>query len=123
MISVLVAIVLLGVAVIAMSSSSAFLTSVQTDASERSTAAAIGVAYMEQVKNRAPVELTSEAPVRVDETGAEDEGGAFVRSLTVTEEPSAPDAVRATVRVRYPAGLGRTRTTEFVTVIYRGNQQ
>jgi type II secretory pathway component PulJ len=122
-ISVLVATVLLAVAVIALSSSSAFLTSMQTDASERSTAASIGIAYMEEVKTRAPAGLASESPVRVNEAGEADAAGAFVRWLTVSIEPSVPDAVRAVVEVEYPAGLGRTRTTEFVTVIYRGNQE
>jgi hypothetical protein len=46
-----------------------------------------------------------------------------VRSLTVTEDPSAPDVVKATVDVEYPAGLGRTGRVEMVTVIYRGNEQ
>lgn len=122
MISLLVAVVLLAIAVTALSSSSAFLASVQTDASERSTAAAIAVAHMEEIKTRPSIALVSEGPVRVDATGAENEAGAFVRTLTVGPEPGVPNAVRATVRVRYPAGFGRTRTIELVTVIYKGSE-
>jgi Tfp pilus assembly protein PilV len=120
MVSVLVAMVLIAVAAVALSSSSAFMASLQTDASVRANAASIAIGYMEGVKMRRPADLASEEPVRVNETGVPDEGGAFVRSLTVVREESVPDALRATVEVRYPAGFGRTRTVELVTVIDRG---
>ncbi len=120
LVSVLVAMVLIAVAAVALSSSSAFMASLQTDASERATAAAIAIGYMEDVKMRDPSRLTSEEPVRVNGTGAADAGGAFVRSLTVVREESVPDALRATVEVEYPAGFGRRRTVELVTVIDRG---
>ena len=121
LISVLVAMVLLAVGVVALSSSSAFLMSMQTDTSIRSTATSIAIAYMEDTKRRPPRALTSEGPTRVDEIGLETDGGLFVRSLTVGEDPSAPDVVKATVEVRYPAGLGRIGRVELVTLIYRGN--
>jgi hypothetical protein len=119
-VSVLVAIVLIAIGVVALSSSSAFMVSLQTDAAERSRASAIGVAYMERVKTRPPDEIVTEAPVRVDETGAPAADGAFIRSLTVEPEPSASDAVRATVEVNYPSGFGRRRTLELETVIFTG---
>ncbi|NIR45506.1 MAG: hypothetical protein GWN99_13955 [Gemmatimonadetes bacterium] len=119
-VSVLVAIVLIAIGVVALSSSSVFMVSLQTDAAERSRASAIGVAYMERVKTRPPSELVSEDPVRVDETGTPDPDGAFVRQLIVKPEPDLNDAVRATVEVVYPSGLGRTRTLELVTVIFTG---
>ncbi|UCF18380.1 MAG: prepilin-type N-terminal cleavage/methylation domain-containing protein [Gemmatimonadota bacterium] len=120
LVSVLVAMVLIAVAAVALSSSSAFMASLQTDASERATAAAIAIGYMEDVKMRRPTDLASEEPVRVNGTGAPDVGGAFVRSITVEREESVPDALRVTVAVDYPAGFGRTRTVELVTVIDRG---
>lgn len=120
MISVLVAVVLLAVGIVALSSSSAFIVSMQTDAAERSRASAIAVAYMEQVKARPPTELSTESPVRVDEIGEPNDNGAFVRSLVVVPEASTPDVVRATVEVTYPSGFGRTRTLELVTVIFTG---
>ncbi len=119
-VSVLVAIVLLAIGVVALSSSSAFLVSLRTDASARATAASIATSYMEEVKRRPPRELASEEPVAVSETGAVDEEAVFVRALTVAPEPGVADAVRATVSVRYPAGFGRTRTVELVTIIYQG---
>jgi Tfp pilus assembly protein PilV len=121
-VSVLVAIVLIAIGVVALSSSSAFMVSLQTDAAERTRASAIALAYMEQVKTRLPTSIATEAEVAVNETGTEDTGGRFLRSLTVVEEPDTPDAVRATVEVQYPSGFGRRRTLELVTVIYVGNE-
>ena len=119
-VSVLVAIVLIAIGVVALSSSSAFMVSMQTDAAERTRASAIAVTYMEQVKTRSPAELISDGPLQVNETGEPDADGAFVRTLTVIPEPSTNDAVRATVEVNYPSGFGRRRTLELVTVIYTG---
>lgn len=120
-VSVLVAIVLLAIGVVAISASSAFMVSLQTDASERARATAIAVTYMEEVKMRAPASLISEDTVKVNGTGMPDAEGAFLRTLLVIAEPSVPDALRATVEVRYPAGFGRMRTVKMVTVIYSGN--
>lgn len=122
-ISVLVAIILMAVAVVAISTSSAFVASLQTDAAQRATAAAIATAYMESVKIEPPAELESEGPTRVDASGSPSADGAYVRSLQVRADPKLADAVRATVRVLYPAGLGRERTVELVTIIYAGAQE
>ncbi len=122
LVSVLVAMVLLAVGVVALSSSSAFLVSLQTDASARSMAAAIGVSYMEDVKQRPPWTLASESPTTVNELGDADSTGVFVRTLTVVDDPSSPEVARATVDVKYPAGLGRTRSISLVTLIYKGNK-
>ncbi len=119
-VSVLVAIMLIAIGVVALSSSSAFMVSIQTDAAERTRAVAIAVAYMENVKTRPPNQIVSEGPVQVSETGVPDSGGPFVRSLTVEPEASTTDAVRATVEVRYPSGFGRSRTLTLVTVIFTG---
>jgi Tfp pilus assembly protein PilV len=120
-VSVLVAIVLLAIGVVAISASSAYMVSLQTDASERARATAIAVTYMEEVKMREPATLASEDTVAVSGTGAATADGAFLRTLTVVPEPSVPDALRATVSVQYPSGFGRTGTVVMVTVIYSGN--
>ena len=120
-VSVLVAIVLLSIGIVAISASSAYLVSLQTDASERARATAIAVTYMEEVKMRLPAGLASEDTVAVSGTGAPIADGPFRRSLTVIPEPSVPEALRATVSVQYPSGFGRTGTVHMVTVIYTGN--
>ena len=121
MVSLLVAIVLLAIGIVAISASSAFMASLQTDAAERSRATAIAVTYMEQVKMRLPNTLASEDTFAVDGSGAVVADGPYLRSLTVVPEPGIVDAVRTTVSVQYPAGLGRTGTVEMVTTIYAGN--
>jgi Tfp pilus assembly protein PilX len=122
LISVLVAMVLLAVGVVALSSSSAFLVSMQTDTSVRTTATSIGIAYMEDVKKRPPRTLASEEPERVNELGEADEGGVFIRSLTVGVDAVAPDVVQVGVEVRYPNGPGSTGRINLATIIYRGNE-
>lgn len=123
LISVLVAMVLLAVGVVALSSSSVFLMSLQTDTSVRSTATSLAIAYMEDIKRRPPRSLASEGPIRVNEIGNETEDGSFVRSLTVSGDPSAPDVVKVVVEVRHPAGFGRQGRVQLLTIIYRGNDQ
>ncbi|MGD8700717.1 MAG: hypothetical protein PVJ43_15580 [Gemmatimonadales bacterium] len=122
MISVLVAMVLLAVAVVALSSSSAFLVSLQSDASGRSIATSLGVGYMEEVRRRPVESLASENPVRVDVSGVVDEGGAFVRELTIETDPVVAGVLRATVEIGYPAGLGRRGTVRLETLIHRGSE-
>jgi Tfp pilus assembly protein PilV len=122
MVSVLVAMVLLAIAVVALSSSSAFLVSLQSDASGRSIATSLSVGYMEEVRRRPPESLATETPVRVDASGAPDEGGAFVRSLTIEADASLAAVLRATVEVGYPAGLGRQGTVRLETLIHRGDE-
>ncbi len=122
MVSVLVAIVLLAIGLVALSASSAFMVSLRTDAAERSTAASIAVSHMELVSMRDPGELAGEEPVRVNESGTESPDGSYVRSLSVQPDPSIPDMVRVAVQVEYPSGFGRRRTVELVTLVYRGQQ-
>ncbi len=122
MISVLVAMVLLAVAVVALSSSSAFLVSLQSDATGKSVATSLGVGYMEEVRRRPLESLASENPVRVDASGDLDEGGAFERRLTIEDDPSLDAVLRATVEVGYPAGLGRRGTVRLETLIHRGSE-
>lgn len=120
MVSVLVAMVLLAVAVVALSSSSTFLVSLQSDASGRSIATSLGIGYMEEVRRRPLESLASETAVRVNASGALDEGGAFVRSLTIEADPSLAEVLRAEVEIVYPAGLGRRGTVRLETLIHRG---
>ncbi|NIR45510.1 MAG: hypothetical protein GWN99_13975 [Gemmatimonadetes bacterium] len=120
MVSVLVALVLLSAGVVVLSSSSVFMTSMQSEARVRSVASSIALGYMEQVKTRERAELTSEPSVRVNRWGVVDETGAFVRLLKVEPEASVVDAVKVTVWVRYPGSMGRPGEVEVSTIIYVG---
>lgn len=120
MVSVLIAIVLLSVGVVVLSSSSVFLSSLKNEASVRSVAATVAMTYMEELKTRERVTLASEDPLRVNEKGEPDENGAFLRVLEVSSEPSVVESVRLCIKVGYPGHFGRTRTVEVLTIVYVG---
>lgn len=120
--STLVAMVLLAVAVTALSSSAMMTVAVQTDTSVRATATAIASSYLEEVKGRPPLTVVSETAVQVNELGMYDPSGRFVRSLEVTDEKGLPHTKRLAVSVVYPSGRGRTGTLVLETVYYEGNK-
>ena len=118
MISVLVAVILLGVGIMGLSSAGMVVMGSHTEASVRSTATAIAVGYMEQVKQRPT--LASESAVAVDETGQTNGNGKFQRSLTVADEPNVVKSKRVTIEVKYPSGWGRVSSVKLTTIIYQG---
>lgn len=120
MVSVLVAIVLLAAGVVALSTSSVFVSSLRNEAAVRSVAASIALGYMEDIKTRERGTLASEDPARINEKGELEEGGDFLRVVDVVPDTTVVDAVRVKVKVGYPGPLGRTRAVEVVTIIYVG---
>lgn len=123
LLSTIVAMVLLGVAVAALSSSGVFLMAIQTETGTRSTATAIAASYLEEIKARAPQALKSETALAVNEDGVVDATGRYLRSVEVVPAEDLPFTKRITVRVGYPRGRGRTGTVELVTLIYVGEGQ
>ncbi len=123
LIGTIVALVLLAIAVTALSSSAMMALAVQTDSSVRSTATAICASYLEEVKARPPNALASESPTPVDEAGKDDPNGKFIRSVEVTTEEGLPYTKRIAVKVLYPAGRGRTGSVQLETVFFEGQQQ
>ncbi len=117
--SVLVAVVLIGVAVVALSGTTVYVLSLQTEAGVRSTSAGLASAYMEAVKTRRMVALVSEPDTQINELGEVDETGVFVRRLTVGLGP-APRSKLVTVTVLYPRGMTGMGKVELVTIIYEG---
>ncbi len=120
--STLVAMVLLAVAVTALSGSAMMTVAVQTDASVRATATSIGASYLEEVKGRPPMTIVSETAVPVNEAGMYDPNGRFVRTLEVTPEEGLPYTKRLAVSVVYPSGRGRTGSLVLETVYYEGEK-
>ncbi len=118
--STLVAMVLLAIAVTALSSSAMMSVAVHTDSSVRATATAIGASYLEEVKARPPKTVASEAAVKVNGLGMDDPNGRFERTLEVTPEEDLPYTKRLAVSVVYPSGKGRTGTLRLETVYYEG---
>lgn len=115
-ISVLVAIVMLSVGILALSRSGTQSMAAQTLAGNRSTALSIGRSYMEAVRSRPPAQVLSESAITVDETGTASPNGAFTRSVVVTVVRHNLKEVR--VIVEFP----RSRVpVELVTLAYVGN--
>ncbi len=123
LVSTIVAMVLLGIAVTALSSSGMMALAAHTDSSVRSTATAIAASYLEEVKARRPQTLASESAIKVDADGMDNQSGNFIRSMEVAPEPELPYTKRVTVKVEYPNGLGRMGTIKLVTVIYEGDDR
>jgi len=119
----MVAIVLLGVAVTALSSSGMMVLAVHTDSAVRSTATAIAASYLEEVKARQPGTLASESATSVSSDGVKAQSGIFVRSLEVVPEENLAYTKRVTVNVEFPSGRGRTGTVQLVTVVYEGDDR
>ena len=117
--SVLIAVVLMGVGVAAVSSTSVYLLSLQTEAAVRSTSTGLAVTYMEDVKTRPTDSLASEPTESIDELGYIDASGGFTRELRVSPGPVANSEL-VEVEITYPTGLGRRGTVTLVTIIYSG---
>lgn len=115
-ISVLVAIVMLSIGILALSRSGTQAMAAQTLAGNRTTALAIGRAYMEDVRSRPPAQVQSESAVKVDETGSADANGVFTRSVVVRNVRHNLKEVR--VIVEFPRS---NVPIELVTLAYVGN--
>lgn len=113
-ISVLVAMVLLSIGVLALSRTTAKVLTVHSDAGARTNALAIARGYMEQVRASDARDLKSVAPVTVDDTGEPDAAGHYTRSLVVTEVEH--NLVEVKVTVDFPRF---TKPVELVTLAYQ----
>ena len=115
LISVLIAIVMLSVGLVALARSQSMLMTTQNRLANANTALSIARGYMEQVRGRDPWTLATEAPVGVDELGVVNAAGTYQRSMDVTLD--AANLARVTVRVTFPR---QTQPVEVITLIYRG---
>ena len=83
LVSLVVAIVLLSVGVLAVVQVLTQSVSMQTGIEMRTTALDVARSYLEEVRVRDPLTLASETAVRVDETGEADSNGLYTRALVV----------------------------------------
>jgi Tfp pilus assembly protein PilV len=114
LISVMIAVILLSLGLIALAKAQGVLARSETDTANRSSALAIAQGYTEVIRSRDPSTLASEAPVQVDANGLPAAGGAYSRSTTVTSD--SPNLFRITVTVDYPRAA---MPLSIVTLIYR----
>ena len=116
LISVLVALTLLTIGLMALTRTQVAVASTQADEGWRTAALAAARAYMEEVRARDPWHLVSEGAVTLDGTGNIAGGaGPLTRTLDVVEQGG--NLLRVRVRV---ATTRKTAPVELVTYIYRG---
>jgi hypothetical protein len=116
MVSMIVALVLLGVGVGALAKSSAETLKFQNIAQNKTNAIAIGRGYVENLRTRDPWLMQSEAGVTVDADGSVNAGGHYSRAMDLIVERN--NLVRLTVTIRYPRMVDPVVLTTF---LYRGN--
>ena len=114
-ISVLVAIVMLSMGILALSRTGTMAMAAQNTAGLRTTALAIARAHMERVRSRPAVDVVSESPVQVNETGLVVTGGRYTRSVEVADVRHNLKEVK--VIVAFPNG---TAPVELITLAYVG---
>ena len=114
LISVMVAIILLSIGITSVSQVLTQSVAMQTIVGMRTTGLDVARSYMEEVRGRDPLTLTSESEVRVNDRGEADSEGRFLRELTV--QTVDLHLVEATVIVTLP----RTNPIRLVTWIYDG---
>jgi len=100
LLSVLIAITMLAIGLMALARTQALLTRTQGATATRATALAIAQEYVEVLRSRDAGMLASESPVSVDELGRPNASGDYYRSTTVSTD--APNLRRVTVQVTYP---------------------
>ena len=98
--SLLVAIVLLSIGIMALARNSADIVWMQSTAATRHAAASIARAYMEELRSRDPATLASEAVASVNATGVADAAGLYQRSVVVDD--FGDNLVQIRVIVNYP---------------------
>ena len=84
LISVLVAITLLSVGIMALARMQFTIVRVTREESSRTMALQLATTYLEEVRSRDPWTLSTEAATAIDSTGAVNAAGTFTRQLTVT---------------------------------------
>ena len=113
LISVIMAVVILSIGILALGRSQAMLVRAQATSAQRDIALGIARNYVEEVRSRTAVP-TSEGATAVDETGTATGGGKYQRSLTIADLGN--NLYQATCNVTYPRG---PQPVQIVTLIYR----
>jgi len=119
LVSMIVALTLLSIGLSTLVRSSAYTIGVRAGSSNRASAMYIADTYLEQLKIRSNTLTVSETPTMVDRRGTIDPSGVFSRSVDI-DRSIAPDLIKATVAVEYSWALGRRRSVEISTFIYKG---
>jgi Tfp pilus assembly protein PilV len=113
LISVIMAVVILSIGIMALGRSQAMLVRAQATSAQRGVALGIARNYIEEVRSRTTA-LASEGVAMVDETGTLAAGGVYGRSLAIVDLGNS--LWEATCNVTYPRG---PVPVQIITLIYR----
>ncbi len=114
LISVLLAVSILTIGLLALARTQAILTSSEAGVSNRTIALAIATDRLEQLRASDPATLATEPAAMVDANGNLSATGAYQRSVTVTLD--AANLLRLRVTVNYPR---MTSPVQLEALIYR----
>jgi type II secretion system protein I len=114
LISVLLAVSMLTIGLLALARTQGILTSAEANLSNRAIALAIATDRLEQLRASDPTTLATEPPATVDANGNLSATGAYQRSVTVTLD--AANLLRLRVTVNYPR---MTSPVQLEALIYR----
>jgi len=114
LISVVFAVILLVLGLLALARSQTLLAAVQGSTNHRNRAYALARAHMELLRSRPPSTITAENAVVIDSLGRVAAGGGFTR--TVQLDPRSTNLLAVTVLVGYPRG---TVPAQLNTLIFR----
>ena len=115
-ISMLVAMILLGVGMMSLAAANAQTVTMQALAQNRTSAISLARGYLEQVRTRDPWSIQSESAVLLASDGTVSATGAFSRTLSVTVTRN--NLIQIVVNVVYPRGAQPVKLT---TSLFRGN--
>ena len=113
LISVMIAMVLLSVGVLALVRTGGEVMSARTASAIKINAVAIARGHMEWLRSRPPQDVKTEPAVKVDASGDLDSQGAYTRSVIVEQQDATLLEVR--VKVDYPKAQ---EPVELITLIY-----
>ena len=115
-VSMLVAMILLGVGMMSLAGANAQTVTMQALAQNRTSAIALARAYLEQVRTRDPWTIQSESAVLLASDGTPSATGAFTRTMNVTVTRN--NLIQIIINVTYPRGAQPVKLT---TSLFRGN--
>jgi Tfp pilus assembly protein PilV len=113
LISVLIAMVLLSVGIMALSRATGEVIAARSNASIKVNALAIARGHMERLRAQEPQAIKPESPVQVNASGSIDGNGVYMRSVIV--ESVDATLIKVKVQVDYPRA---SQPVELVTLIY-----
>ena len=116
LVSMIVALILLGVGVGALAHASSETLKSQTVAQNKTNAIAIAREYLEDLRTRDAWSLQTESPTNVNDDGSVSGSGKFSRGMVLSVERQ--NLVRLTVTVNYPRMAAPVVLT---TYLFRGN--